>query len=176
MWKWLFWSSLVFCSLLSISLIIAYLLYTTAPNNEGTTAPNEGTSPSTEAPSTQAPTVAPTEASATQAPTVAPTEPPKAEKAKNTMTVKAKKATARAKKKTTLKAAKVFTVKNAVGKVSYKKVSGNKNITVKANGAIVVRKRLKKGKTYTVKVKVTARGDDAAKALSKTVFVKILIK
>lgn len=35
-WKWLFWSSLVFCSLLSISLIIAYLLYTTAPNNEYT--------------------------------------------------------------------------------------------------------------------------------------------
>ena len=35
-WIWLFWASVVFCSLLSISLLIAYLLYTTAPNNEYT--------------------------------------------------------------------------------------------------------------------------------------------
>lgn len=35
-WRWMFWASLVFCLLLSISLMVAYLLYSTAPNNEYT--------------------------------------------------------------------------------------------------------------------------------------------
>lgn len=35
-WKWLFWASVIFCVLLSISLWVAYLLYSTAPNNEYT--------------------------------------------------------------------------------------------------------------------------------------------
>lgn len=35
-WKWIFWASVVFCSSLSISLLIAYLLYSTAPSNEYT--------------------------------------------------------------------------------------------------------------------------------------------
>jgi hypothetical protein len=35
-WSWIFWASVVFCSLLAISLLIAYWLYSTAPNNPHT--------------------------------------------------------------------------------------------------------------------------------------------
>jgi len=35
-WAWIFWASVVFCSLLGISLTTAYWLYSTAPTNNNT--------------------------------------------------------------------------------------------------------------------------------------------
>ena len=35
-WKWLFWASVVFSLTLSLALLAAYLLYSTAPSNEYT--------------------------------------------------------------------------------------------------------------------------------------------
>ena len=69
-----------------------------------------------------------------------------------------------------------ITVKNAKGTVAYKKASGSAKVTVnKKNGKLTVKKGTKKG-TYTVKVKVTAKGNTAYKAKSKTVTVKIKVK
>ena len=95
----------------------------------------------------------------------------------NTMTVKAKTITAKAKKNTTFKKAKAFTIKKAKGTVTFKRVSGDKKITInKKTGKITVKKGLKKGKTYKFKVKVTAKGNTTYKAKSKTVTVKVKIK
>ena len=94
----------------------------------------------------------------------------------NPMTVKAKTVKASAKKKTVIKKTKAFTIKKAKGTVTFKKVKGDKKITInKKNGKITVKKGLKKGKTYKFKVKVTAKGNTAYKAKSKTVTVKIKI-
>ena len=95
----------------------------------------------------------------------------------NTITVKGKSCSAKAKKNTTIKKAKAFTIKNAKGTVTFKKASGDKKITInKKTGNITVKKGLKKGKTYSLKVKVSAAGNTAYKAGSKTVTVKIKIK
>ena len=32
-WAWIFWASVVFCTLLGVSLIVAFMLYSTAPQN-----------------------------------------------------------------------------------------------------------------------------------------------
>ena len=95
-------------------------------------------------------------------------------KAENPMTVKAKKLTASASKKKTF--AKAFAVKNAEGKVTYKKLKGNSKIRVNKKGKVTVKKGLKKGKTYSVKVKVTAAGNTNYKEKSKKVTLKIKIK
>lgn len=68
-----------------------------------------------------------------------------------------------------------ITVKKAVGKVTYKKLSGSKKLLLKANGKIVVKKGTKKG-TYTAKIKVTAKGNANYKSASKTVKIKIKVK
>ncbi|HAM16539.1 MAG TPA: hypothetical protein DCP91_11930 [Eggerthellaceae bacterium] len=107
----------------------------------------------------------------------------KAEKAtasamqKNTISVQAKQVKAKAKKKTTVAAKKAFTVTNAKGKVSYYKIGGNdkkNNVTVKANGKIVVKKGLKKGKTVKVKVLVVDSGN--ANYTPSTAIVTLKIK
>ena len=100
-------------------------------------------------------------------------------KAANTLTVKAKKPTVKynsLKKKNQNIAVKSWaTVTKAQGKVTYKKASGNKKITVSKAGKITVKKGLRKG-TYKVKIKVTAAGNANYKAGSKTVTVKIKVK
>ena len=100
-------------------------------------------------------------------------------KGTNTMKVTAKKVTFKAatlKKKTlSVAASKAFTVKTPSGKVTYKKSSGNSKITVASTGKITAKKGLAKG-TYSVKVKVTAAGDDDHKPLTKTVTVKVVVK
>ncbi len=101
---------------------------------------------------------------------------PAVSKKANPMTVKAKTVTGKAKKNTTIAAAKAFTVKNNVGKVTYKKTSGDNKITVAKTGKVTVKKGLKKNKTYTVKVKVTDPGDQYYKSGSKTVSLKVTIK
>lgn len=98
-------------------------------------------------------------------------------KAKNPMTVKAAKKTVsykKVKKKNVTVSA--LTVKKAQGAKTFVKASGDKKITVnKKTGKITVKKGIKK-KTYTVKVKVTAKGNKNYKSLSKTVSVKINVK
>jgi len=79
------------------------------------------------------------------------------------------------KKNQTIKKANAFTIKNAKGTVTFKKVSGNSKITISKTGKITLKKGLKK-KTYRLKVKVTAAGNKTYKKKSKTVTVKIKVK
>lgn len=97
----------------------------------------------------------------------------------NPITVKAKKVTfntSKVKKKAqSVKASKAFTVKKAQGKLSYKKLSGSKKITVSKAGKVTVKKGTKKG-TYKAKVKVTAAGNATYKSGSKTVTLAVKVK
>lgn len=97
----------------------------------------------------------------------------------NTLTVKAKKPTVKftklKKKNQTIALKNVMTVSKAQGKVTFKKASGNKKITVAKNGKITVKKGLKKG-TYKIKVKVTAAGTAEYKTATKTVTIAIKVK
>ena len=96
----------------------------------------------------------------------------KINKAKNTMTVTNKKTVnANSKKATTIKSA--VTVKKAQGNVTYS--TNNKKVIVK-NGTMTVAKGLKKGKTVTVKVTVTAKGNSNYNKLAKTVSIKVKVK
>ena len=85
-------------------------------------------------------------------------------------------------KKTTLsksaKTVKLIRVTKAKGKISYKKLSGNKKIKVNSkSGKITIKKgSYKSGKTYSIKVKITAKGNDSYKTKSITKTVKIKIK
>ena len=98
---------------------------------------------------------------------------------KNPMTVKAKTVKLKAKnlqkKKQVIAAKKVLSIKKAVGKLTFKKLKGNKKITVSKTGKITVLKKLKKG-TYKLVLKVTAAGNDKYKKISKKVTVKIKVK
>lgn len=100
----------------------------------------------------------------------------KINKAANPISVKARSINASAKKNTNFVKSKAFIIKNAKGSVSFRKVSGNKKITITKAGKITVEKGLKKGKTYSFKVTVTANGDKNYKSGSKTVTVKVKIK
>ena len=68
-----------------------------------------------------------------------------------------------------------ITVSNSKGKLSFKKSSGNKKITVSSSGKITVKKGLKKG-TYKVKIKVKAAGTSSYKSKTVSVTVKIKVK
>jgi hypothetical protein len=96
----------------------------------------------------------------------------------NTIKAKAKKLTVKAKsKKTVFKYKNAMTVTKAKGSLSFKKTSGDKRISVnKKTGKITIKKGLKKGKTYTFKVKVTAKGNTTYKAKSVTVKLKFKVK
>lgn len=100
-------------------------------------------------------------------------------KATNPMKVTAKLAKASAsklaKKAQKVKASSAFAIKNAVGKVTFKKASGAKCITVKSSGQLVLKKGTKKG-TYSAKVKVMSVGDTNHEPSTKIVMVKIKVK
>ena len=102
-----------------------------------------------------------------------------ASKKANTLAVKGKTATVKLKalkkKNQTVAKKNAFTIKNAQGKVTFTKASGNKKITVSKAGKITVKKGLKKG-TYKIKVKVKAAGNATYKAATKTVTVTIKVK
>ncbi len=98
------------------------------------------------------------------------------EKADNPMTVKGKRVTASASKKSTFKKAQAFKVSDAEGKVTFKKAKGNDKITVGKAGKVTVKKGLKAGKTYKVKVKVTAAGNANYKKATKAATVKVKVK
>ena len=92
-------------------------------------------------------------------------------KAKNPVRVAAKKSvTANSKKATTIK--KAVAVTKAQGKVTYK--TDNKKVTVR-KGTMTVAKGLKKGKTYKVKVTVTAKGNSnySSRKIVKTIKIKV---
>ncbi len=101
--------------------------------------------------------------------------------AKKTNPLTAKGKTKTVKYKTVKKKSIVFarkdaiTIKNAKGKVTFKKAKGNKKIAVSGAGKITVKKGLKKG-TYKVKVNVKAAGTSSYKAATKTVTVSIIVK
>ena len=100
------------------------------------------------------------------------------------MKVKAKKAKLTVKKSAVKKKAKTLKsnvkfVKKAKGKVTYKNVSKQKVAKKfkvnKKNGKLTIPKKTKKG-TYTVKIKVKAKGTTKYKAGSKTVTFKVVVK
>ena len=80
--------------------------------------------------------------------------------------------------KKSVKAGKSFKLKATKvgdGKVSFKKASGNKKITVNKAGKVTVKKGLKKGK-YSVKVKVTVAASKNYKKATATKTLKITVK
>jgi hypothetical protein len=80
--------------------------------------------------------------------------------------------------KKSLKAGKSFNLKATKvgdGKVTFKKASGNKKITVNKTGKVVVKKGLKAGK-YSVKVKVTVAASKNYKKAAATKTIKITVK
>ena len=100
----------------------------------------------------------------------------------NPMTVKVKKATNNVSLSKVTKAAQTVacpvTVSKAQGTVTYAKASGSSaNVTVDSKtGKLTVKKGTKKG-TYTVKIKVTAKGNtNYNSATSKVLTVKIVVK
>ena len=94
----------------------------------------------------------------------------------NPMTVKAKTIKAKAGKKKTVKKSKAFTVKNAKGKVTFYKLSGDENITITKAGKVKVKAGLKaKKKAYKVKVLVCAAGNKAFAPATKTVTLKVKV-
>lgn len=98
----------------------------------------------------------------------------------NPLKVKAKafsiKQSALRKKAKTVKASKVIkTVSKGAGKVTYKKISGSKKITInKKTGKVTLKKGLKKG-TYKIKVTVKAAGNSYYKAKTQKLTLKIKV-
>ncbi|MCR5207886.1 MAG: hypothetical protein K6C14_05345 [Eubacterium sp.] len=90
-------------------------------------------------------------------------------------TAKKKTVTADAKKKTTIKAKKAYVIANNKGKITYKKAKGISGIKVSANGNIVIKKGLAP-KTYTIKIKITDKGNSKYASVTKTVTIKIKVK
>ncbi|MBR2547622.1 MAG: hypothetical protein IKF07_05460 [Eubacterium sp.] len=93
----------------------------------------------------------------------------------NPMVAKGKTVKASAKKTKKFAKSKAFTVKKAQGKVTFKKTKGSKKVTVSKAGKVTVKKGLKKGKTYKIKVKITAAGNAEYKSKSKTVTLKVKV-
>ena len=70
---------------------------------------------------------------------------------------------------------KPLTVRKNQGKLSFKKISGNSRIVLNTStGKFTVKKGLKKG-TYALKVRVSAKGNNNYKGVSKNVTVKIKV-
>lgn len=97
-------------------------------------------------------------------------------KADNPMTVKAKVVKAKAKKKTTIKQPKAFQVAGAKGALTFAKLSGSAKVIVSKAGKVTVKKGLKKGKTYKVKVLVCDAGNKDYAPAFKTVTLKVKVK
>lgn len=102
-------------------------------------------------------------------------------KYKEPNTLKASSKTAKVKynkkKNKTVKRASVIKITDkGQGDITYKKVSGNSKFTINSKtGNITVKKKLKK-KTYTIKVKVIAAGDETTAMLEKILTIKIKLK
>ena len=73
------------------------------------------------------------------------------------------------------KAFKPITVTKAVGKVTYKKVSGSKKLKVLKNGRVVLKKGAKQG-VYRAKVRVIAAGNSDYAVGTKVVAITVKVK
>ena len=98
----------------------------------------------------------------------------------NTMTAKAAKSSfsfSQSKVKSAAQTvAKPVTVSKAQGTVTYKKTSGNSNITIDSKtGKLTVKKGTKKG-TYTIKVQVKAAGNTNYNSKTTTISFKVVVK
>ena len=101
----------------------------------------------------------------------------KNEKKTNPMTVKGKTIKVKASAgKTIIKKSKAFKIKDAKGTVTFKKIKGSKKITISSKGKVTVKKGLKKGKKYKVKVQVRAEGTDKYLPKTKTVTLTVKVK
>ena len=116
----------------------------------------------------------PSDKTSVTAPTTG-TAPAAAQPVLKKATVKVKTVTAKANKTTKISVKKAFKVNSSKTSLKFKKVSGNKNITITKKGTIKVKKGLVKGKTYKLKVKVTAAEGKGYSKLSKTVTLKIKV-
>ena len=100
-------------------------------------------------------------------------------KAAQKMKIKVKKQTvklAKVSKKNQILSKKAVRVTKAVGKKTFKRIKGNKKITInKKTGRITVKKGIKKG-TYKFKFKVTANGNKNFKKSTRKRTVKIVVK
>lgn len=98
-------------------------------------------------------------------------------KINNPIVIKAKNKKVKAKKvKKKKQVVAPISVSKAQGVVTYSKISGNKKIKVNAKtGKITVKKKTKRGK-YKIKVRVTAKGNNNYKSLSKIVTFTIKVK
>ncbi|MBR1743441.1 MAG: hypothetical protein IJ733_16535 [Lachnospiraceae bacterium] len=65
---------------------------------------------------------------------------------------------------------------NSGGKLSYKKISGSKNLSVNGGtGKITVKKKTKKG-IYNIKIQISADPAGTYKAVTRTVVIKVKVK
>ncbi|MCR4674649.1 MAG: hypothetical protein K5675_06540, partial [Lachnospiraceae bacterium] len=150
----------------------------TNPSTEEPTIPNPGNTeiekPAEPSNSSTAETAGPTNSTTEDVPTST-----EIQKKKSPIKVTAKKLTVKAsklkKKAQKYDVKKCFSVKNNKGKVTFKKKSGNKKITITKSGKVKVKKGLKKG-TYKVKIQVTDNGNKSYKKTTKTVTLKIRVK
>ena len=94
-------------------------------------------------------------------------------KADQKMTVKTKNVKVKSGTKK-IKPKKVFKVSDAIGKVTYKKLDGDKKISISKKGKIKL-KKAKKG-TYTMTVLVSSAGDENHNPGSETVEITIKVK
>lgn len=97
----------------------------------------------------------------------------------NTMKVKKKdvsvSAASLAKGKRVIRRAKAMSIKKAKGKLTFKKLKGNKKITInKKTGNITIKKGLKKG-TYKIRIKVRAAGTSKYRSKSYTFYETIKV-
>lgn len=74
-----------------------------------------------------------------------------------------------------IKVGKAFNITKNTGKMTFKKKSGSKKISISNKGKVTVRTGLKKG-TYKVKVRVKADGDKNHKKAAETVTLKVIVK
>ena len=97
-------------------------------------------------------------------------------KAINPMTLKGKTVSVKASSgKIKIKQKNAIEVKDAVGELSFSKVSGSKALSISSKGTITVKKGTKKG-TYKIKVNVFAWGNENYNSKSKNVTVKVKVK
>ncbi|MBQ5398706.1 MAG: hypothetical protein IIU14_04620 [Ruminococcus sp.] len=111
--------------------------------------------------------------------TICPKRPDSAtekQKKENPIKVTAKTKTVRFKKlKKSRLTVSVLTVKNARGKVSFKKISGSKALSLTKKGKITIKKGTKRG-IYKLKIRITAKGNSKYAEKSVVKNVKIIIK
>ncbi len=95
-------------------------------------------------------------------------------KVANTMKASGKSLLVPVKKNTIYAWKSAFSISKAQGTVTTKKLSGDEKIAVNTKtGALIVKTGLQKGKTYTVKVRVNASGNNNYKSASKVVTIKL---